>query len=262
MRLFLIAVLFLVGGACSLNEIPEGLLRPNERALIREAVDDVSRQDLRSLSKKMPPELTAKVEAVFPAMHRALPESPLELTALNTNVNLVGDDRLAQAVYQVKGRNGWALVEVAVQTSQGRTQLAALYIQPMQGEPKKMNFFRLGDASASGWAMLFAMAAAILVTIAAIIRIWRSGRFRHRWLWTLGSLVGFTTLKMNWSTSEFEFQLISFQVLSVSAFKQPVYAPWVLGVSIPAIALVALFYTGRRGEEDAGISGQHPPDER
>lgn len=247
--MFLMSILIILAGACSPSKVPESLLEPNEQSLIRGAIDDVSREDTTSLSKKIPPELSRKIEPAFPAMNRALPKPPLEITALNANVNLFGSDRLAEAVYQVKGRNGWALVEVAVQTSRGRTQLRALYIRPMQDEPKSMYAFRISDAGASGWAMLCAMAAAVLVTIAAIFRIWRSGYFARRWLWTLGSLVGFTTLRMNWSTSEFEFQLVSFQIFSISAFKQPIYAPWVLGVSFPVIALIALFYRSKKSED-------------
>ena len=37
--------------------------------------------------------------------------------------------------------------------------------------------------------MLTAMVLAIIVTIAALLRIWRSGRFSRRSLWTIGTIL-------------------------------------------------------------------------
>lgn len=242
-------LVFLVGGlaSCSPTKLAESVLTTQERAVIRGAIDDVARNDIADLQKRMAPELAPKVGEAMPAMTRALPPPPLEVSVTTANWTSDGATRQTHAVYQVKGKGGWALIDATTRTSGGRTQLTGLYVQATPSDPKQANEFSLSDAGAAGWTMLAAMVAALAVTIAALVRIWRSGRFRRRWLWTIGTLVGVTTLKMNWATGALGFQPISLQILSISAFKQPIFAPWILGVSVPAVALFALFYRGHGG---------------
>jgi hypothetical protein len=240
MRFIILAALLGFLSACSPGKVVETILTEQERALVRGAVNDVAKSDGDSLATKLRTDLAPQLRPLMPAMRQALPEPPLELSALHTTATVTGDSRLAEAVYQVRGRDGWALVEASIETAGGPPKLVGFYIEPTPGEPMSMNAFRLGGAGTAGLAMLAAMLAAVLVTIAGVMRIWRSGLFRHRWLWTLGALIGITTLSMNWSTGAVQFQPIAVQILSVSAVKQPVYAPWVLGVSIPVVALIAL----------------------
>jgi hypothetical protein len=240
----LVAILLTLLCACSPSKLVENALTPQERTTVQGAIDDLSRGDSASLAKKLPLELAPKIESAFGPMRQALPARPLELSLTNANWTTDGQTRSMKAVYQVKGASGWALVEASTVTAQGRTLLTGFYIQRTAGDPQQLNAFKLSSAGAGGLAMLAAMMAAVGITIAALIRIWRSGLFRHRWLWTIGALIGTTTLKMNWSTGAFDFQPISIQLFSASATKQPVFAPWVLGVSLPIIALIALFYRG------------------
>lgn len=250
MRHLLIAAFMLVA-SCSPSKFPESLLTNDERALVRGAVNDVSNGDVGRLSTKVEPDIAKQLGSEAPAMQRALPARPLQLTALNANVALTGGTRVANAVYQAKGRTGWALIEATIQTRDGQTRLAGLYVEKVQSEPKRLNEFRLMDAPAAGWPMLGAMIAAAATTLAALMRIWRSDLFVRRWLWTIGTLIGVSTLKMDWSTGAFAFQPVSFQIFSVSALKQPVYAPWVLGVSIPVVALIVLIKRRRREDVSA-----------
>lgn len=100
--------------------------------------------------------------------------------------------------------------------------------------------------------MLLAMIAAVAVTIVALVRIWRSGLFERRWLWTIGALIGITSLRMNWSTGVVSFQPLMIVLFSAGAFKQPIFAPWVLSVGLPVVAIIALL---RRSPEVRGGAG-------
>jgi hypothetical protein len=252
MRSLFIALFLIILTSCSPSKALESGLRPQERAVIRGAIDDIARGDAASLAKKTPPELTPKLQPAFGKMQQMLPSPPLEVTLTNANWTVGSADRSLHAVYEVHGRNGWALVEATAQTSGGRTLLTGIYIAPSAGNPRNLNGFSLAGADASRWTMLAAMLAAVAVTIAALVRIWRSGRFERPWLWTIGALIGITSLKMNWSTGQMSFQPISLQLFSASAMKQPIYAPWVMGVSVPLFAIIALF---RRRHERAEQPG-------
>jgi hypothetical protein len=129
--------------------------------------------------------------------------------------------------------------------------LAGLYVRRIAGEPRTLNRFTLQGAGAAKILMLFAMAAAVGVTLLALVRVWRSPLFDRRWLWTLGTFFGVMTLRLNWSTGHFYFQPISVQLFSASATKQPIYAPWILAVSVPLVALIALFRRRKGPADDA-----------
>jgi len=246
MRATLIAFLAIFVSTCSPSNVIEKGLTPPERAVIRGAIDDISRRDDESLTKKMVPELATKISPVLGQMQQLMPTPPLEVSLAKANWTIGGDTRNLDAIYQVHGKSGWAMVEATTQTSQGRTLLTGIYVKPTATDPRQLNSLSLAQAGAVQWAMLAAMVAAFAVTIAALVRIWRSGLFPRRWLWTIGAIIGLMTLRMNWSTGEFSFQPVSFQLFSVSVSKDPVHAPWMLGVSLPLFALIALLR--RRGK--------------
>jgi len=252
MRTMLVAMMLVVLAGCSPSKIVESSLQPGERSTIRGAINDISRRDNGSIVRRAHPELAGKIPAVMDQMHQLLPAPPLDVSLANATWSVGGNERDLKAVYQIHGRNGWALVEASTQTTQGRTLLTSIYVQPTADDPQKLSKFTLKGAGLGQWAMLAAMAAALAITVAALVRIWWSGRFQRRWLWSVGALIGLMTVSLNWSTGAWSFQPISFQLFSVSASKQPIYAPWILAVSLPLVALVALFR--RRG----AIEDTHP----
>ena len=150
MRYILIWLLAVPIAACTPSKLEKTALTPSERALVRGAVDDVARGDSTSLSNKVPPELAAKLAPVLGKMREQLPASPLELSFLNANWTLSGGGRSTDAVYSVKGKSGWALVEANTQTSNGRTMLTAIYIQRTPADPEKVNSFSLREARPAG----------------------------------------------------------------------------------------------------------------
>jgi len=257
MRLTFIALLLAFVPACSPSSAVDGLLTPQERRLIEGAIDDVGRGDGEALARKMQPALAQDAKSAVPTMRKYLPPPPRKLVIAAVNVRTLGADRAVRAIYQVEGRPGWAIAEAIVSNEGGTPKLAGLHIQQSATAPMEINKFRLTDAGFRQWSMLIALFAAAAITIAGLIRIWRSRTFRRRWLWTLGAVLGITTIRMNWTTGEMAFSPISFQILSVSAFKTPVFAPWVLGVSIPVVALIALFIRRRDVVPAAEASDNH-----
>ena len=259
MRLVLLIFLTAFVAACSPNKLEKTAMTPEERSLVRNALQDVTLNDTGKLAQKVPPELAPKLSQAMPAMRAALPEPPFDLSMANASWNMTGSVRRVHAIYELRGKNGWALVDTTMESSGGRTLLTGLYIQKTAGDPQRLSGFTLANAGPGGWVMLAAMAAAVALTIAALVKIWRSGMFRRRWLWTIGTLIGISIFRLNWTTGEWGFQLFYAQLFSVGAFKQPIYAPWILSVSIPVVAIVALFKRGYDEWEEPGLFPEEPP---
>lgn len=262
MRSIFIAAILIVLGGCSPSSLIEKGLTPQERGVIRGAIDDITRGDGASLAKKMPPELASRIQPAMPRMREALPSPPLQISLTGANGTGGQGKRELEAVYEVHGKTGWALVQASTETSAGNTLLTSIYVQRTAGDPMKLNGFSLADAGVAKYAMLAAMIAAVAVTITALLRIWRSDAFERRWLWTIGTLVGVMSLKLNWTTGQFFFQPISFQIFSAGAVKSPVYAPWVMSLALPLVAIIALFRKGKARVEAAGEEAREiPPSE-
>jgi len=243
----LLAICLFLLGSCSPSKVVENQLTPQERAVIRGAIDDIARGDTEALKRKMHPALAGKVLAAEPAMRRAMPAPPLQVSILNVFRSIGSHSRKVSALYQVHGRNGWATVRVQAHSQDGQTAVTAIYVQRIAGDPQTMNKFRLAGTGAAQWAVLIAAIAAFITTVAALVRIWRSGLFKKRWLWTIGALFGVMVVKVNWTTGALSFQPFYVQLFSASAFKYPVFAPWVISASLPVVALIALLR--KRGPE-------------
>ena len=240
MRTALLAfwMIFLV--SCSPNQLEETALTQQERSLARGAVNDVARGDVASFEKKLPSAMRGHAQVAVRQMQAEMPPPPYKLTFSNAQWTASGGTRTAQAFYIVEGKDRWRLADIMMQSSGGQLNLIGFHLGRFPSDPKVATAFSLADAKPAGWMMLVAMAAAFGTTIAALVRIWRSGLFSRRWLWTIGTVIGVASVKLNWTTGEWAFQPLSIQFFSVSALKQPIYMPWVLGASLPVVALIVL----------------------
>lgn len=73
----------------------------------------------------------------------------------------------------------------------------------------------------------------IIFTLISAIRT----PLKLKWIWIVGILFAFSKFKLDWSTGEFEFQPISFQLFGAGFSKYSLVAPWTLTFSIPTVAI-------------------------
>jgi hypothetical protein len=243
---FLIIVLAVLTAACSPQAMVYSAVNQEDRALAEGALRDLGSGKRIAFVNKLHPDARPQIEAVFSKMAAAYPGASAQPKLLQFTVRTQGNERQTVMQWGVENGRRNAVIDVTTYDDGKGDVITSFYVTPIDGPIQSFNSFKDGQAGAAGWAMIAAMAAALSATIAALVRIWRRP-FARRWLWTLGALVGVTALRLNWTTGEWSFQPIYFLFLSVAAVKTPVYAPWVLSVSLPLVALIALF---RRLPED------------
>lgn len=92
---------------------------------------------------------------------------------------------------------------------------------------------------------LFAFATFVLCLASPVVR------WRWRWLWALFVLAGALRVNLDWSTLEFNTQMVSFLAPPAGFYLFVVHGGWVLALSVP---LGALLYWARRFQwrQDAG----------
>ncbi len=106
----------------------------------------------------------------------------------------------------------------------------------MEAPLKEIHAFNLGGKPVINYVFLIlaiASAGFILFTLVVVIRT----PMKRKWLWVIVVLFGFVKFKLNWTTSEFDFNLLSFQLFGSGYFKASEVAPLILTFSLPVFAI-------------------------
>ena len=115
--------------------------------------------------------------------------------------------------------------------------------------------FALSDAGFGVILLLVFPLAALATSIAAIIRVWRSGLFMRRWLWTLGCLPGLSLLAIFWPSGRLSWQPFYVSLLP-AGFMQigPLPDSWRFTATLPILAIIVLLRRRRTVVEPAGAA--------
>jgi hypothetical protein len=142
--------------------------------------------------------------------------------------------------YELRTQRGWLAVSVATLDSASTWALVGFHVEPLVGELRAANEFRLAQRSAAQYLTLLATVACALFTLGTAIFLATRRQFPKRWRWVLASLVGVGTVSVNWTTGEVASRLFFVQLFGASAVRPSEFAPWILSFSFPIGAIVAL----------------------
>ena len=246
MRHVVALLLLSILGACTQAGLLEKMSSPEDRALSIQTLNEVEEGDVGALSMRVPEEVRPQLSTAVPQMRAALPSpgrAQKTLVDARFAVRAMGGQthREAYLAYELRGANKYALAQLTIVRVGGKALVRDLAVHRIDKPAAELSAFTFKNTSWLHYAVLLIAMLALVATVAAVIKIWRSGSFRRRWLWTLGAVLGLSKLTLNWRSGEFEFSPLFFQLFSVSAIKPGLLAPWLVSVSIPAVALYVLF---------------------
>jgi hypothetical protein len=87
----------------------------------------------------------------------------------------------------------------------------------------------------------------IIFTLIAIIKT----PLKRKWLWIIAVLFAIAKFKLNWTTGDFDFRLLHFQLLGAGFHKSGLVAPWFLSFSIPVFAIAFWIKKYQKDKEKA-----------
>jgi len=238
---------------CSQRQLLEQMTTPEDRALAIETIKQIHTSDLGGLESKVPPEIRGQVRTALPNMRAALPPARRRYARLvdaGRHELVAGQERISRIYlgYEISGGGQYALARMTIVRRGSSAVIEEMQVQRLDGSVDSLTSFSLQGKSARHYAVLALASLAVAATIAALIRVWRSGRFGWRWLWTLGCIVGFMRFSVDWSTGVLSFAPLYISLFSASAFKMAL-GPWVISFSIPALAIYVL--VAKRGSRAA-----------
>jgi len=238
-----IASLFLSG--CDQQELIRKMTPTEDYILARAFVAQVVAGDMASAEKSLSPEI--KADEVLKGL-----ESLTELFKHGEikSFEVVGlffragfgnkqSGKSTQLTVQMELSTGW-FVGTVVTTIEGETRkIASANFESIPDSLEKLNALNLLQRPL--WAQLFLLivVAVPVFTLYVLVLCIRT-KLTRKWPWILFILLGVTTLRLNWSTGEMGFQLVSMQLLGGSFFRSGLVGPWVFGVSFPLGAVLFL----------------------
>jgi hypothetical protein len=145
--------------------------------------------------------------------------------------------------YQIQFEKCWLVVTVDVETRDDEQAIANLRVNKLDVPLEEQNVLSFAGLKLGQYVFFGVGCAILLVTLIAAITCLVS-RGSRKTLWILLILVGFGSVRMNWTTGERRYDFLTLQFPSVHVSQPNPYAPWT--VSLGAPLGVALFMLHRR----------------
>lgn len=244
MRHAILILMMLVGlSACSTEDWNEKLSTPEERALSLQALKAIQAGNFGSLDAMSRPELREEITPeIFDQVHGMIPPGEPKLQTVNAQSNTVDGvtTTLKSFNYEMGSGYRWAMVQMTLQTSPGKTTLAGFRAYPMAQSPVAAEAFTFEGKGALHYFWLLAMAAALVTTITGIVMVIRTPDVRRKWLWVIGCLFSFVTFSLNWTTGAIGITPFHFLLLGAGGMQAGPFAPWTFHFAIPVVAVVFL----------------------
>jgi hypothetical protein len=254
MRKFLAALLLCLA-ACSQKGWMDKLASPDEQHLAITTAEQFRAGEIDKIAEKsaasLKGDLPKGVAVVRPILART--QGPFEIETVNVSESNRGPVRKTLTLQTGSGSN-WAVIELVFDRIDGSMQLVGCHALPASSDPSKLNDFRLSQRGVLGYLWLFAMVICISICVTAVALVWRSPWLKRRWLWTLGSLIGFGSFALNWSTGAWGIKILNVSLLGASGTRSSPYAPWIFTFAIPVVAVAVIVRWLRRERfEERGV---------
>nr|WP_199039010.1 hypothetical protein [Dyella sp. ASV24] len=207
--------------------------------IARSVLDQVRKGDMEPVKAKLDDALRQdpSVEAKLKELTGYFPSgTPRAVKLVGTNTVAVNGARRYDLTYEYEFADGWVLGNVVLAGEGDAVRVEGMHVRRMTQSLEQQNAFTLSGKGPVHWVVLLACIAIPATCIYAFVLCLRTPITRRKWLWAVGTLLGFATLRFNWTTGSFDFQLLSFQLFGASGFSSP-YGPMIMGMSLPLGAI-------------------------
>ncbi|XMB87059.1 hypothetical protein RJG79_04480 [Mycoplasmatota bacterium WC44] len=156
----------------------------------------------------------------------------------NTKANLTGQkSQYHSLVYELELNNRWVLYDIIIAVENNEYKIMNLHFNEVPKSMKSVNEFSLITAKPIHYIMLSLLISVLVFTLYTAAKC--VGECKHRKLiWVIFILLGMIKLKFNWTTSEFDFKLLSIYIPTGTILKQSDYSPLFVIVHLPVGAIL------------------------
>lgn len=239
---WIMAFACLAVGACSQQAMLDKFAPHPQSELAKQVLDELRAKQFDQVkasfddSLLQSPDIDSKLQEVagyFPT--GALVSAKL----VGTNTFTSPSQTTYNLTYEYQFADGWALGNVHLNKRGDVTRVDGVHVQRLAQSLEQQNTFTLAGKDAIHWIVVLFAGAIALFCLYAFVRCLRTPIAKRKWLWAISTLLGIGTLRFQWNTGAFDFQLLSLQLFGASASSQG-YSPWIVGLSLPLGAICFL----------------------
>lgn len=237
----LVVALLLTG--CNPSELVRKISNPEKVKVAEDYFARLKNGELEKLAEEVDDSLKSnQLPDQLKAMRALMPTEPITSTELvgyqwHTTHSLGGERESTYSVtHQIRHGDKWLLAFIGWREKDGVRRITAFRVVPMEKSLQETHAFSLWDTDLVRAAFLAGAVAVVVFILVTLVACIRTRISRHKWLWIVFILFGFTQVSINWTTGVVSFSPIAIQLLGVSAFAQP-FSAWIISISLPAGAI-------------------------
>lgn len=254
----LVAACFLAFAGCSQAALMKRFAPPEDEANARKYVDllrqgkfdEIVHDSDSSLVDSNIQDTLARMAAIIPA------EDPKSIKVVGAHVFHGSEFSRTNITLEYEFPSKWVLVDVTTQKKDSSFSIVGFHVNPIADSLENLNKFTFVGKGGVQYSVLTMAVFTTLFSLYAFVMCLRTKNVKRKWLWAIFILVGVGKLAVNWTTGEWGFQTLAFQIPCGTASAQ-LYGPWMIAVSLPLGAIV--FLVRRQGNESNQASTLTPP---
>ena len=182
-------------------------------------------------------ETRGKVEAVmafFPD------EEPVDIVVVGSNTQTTPNSWSAKLTFQYEFPETFMLAVVQLLKEDDKIWVSGVNVQLLEASLQEMNAFRISGRGVPGYVFLALAVGIPVLIIWAFILCMRTPIPKRKWAWGIFVLFGFGSVSVNWTTGDFGYSLLSWQLLGSGFEMAGPYAPVIISIGFPFGAIVFL----------------------
>jgi hypothetical protein len=239
MRLWLATV-----STLALADLSNSALVPKEEAAFAKNYSQkIQTKDFAYVKSMLDPSLSSQTsEQDLLKIANYFPSGKLLSTELiGSQVNTFNSVWQGNFSYEYHFENGWALANVVLRRNENKLIVVGFHVYQTKASQKELNKFTLQGKSILQYTILAGSTLIPLFILASLIACVKTPIPKKKWLWIIFILGGIGTISTNWTTGEYGFKIVQYQLFGSAAVAASEYSPWVITAGFPLGAIIFWF---------------------
>lgn len=172
------------------------------------------------------------------------PQGNLLTTELiGSQVNTVnGSTWQGNFTFEQHFESGWGVANVAMQRiDNNKLTVIGFNVYRTKASQKIINQFSLIGKTWLHYLILIGAIAVSIFILITLIAVMKTPIKKRKWLWIIFILGGVGAVSINWTTGEYTFNVLNYQLFGTGIFAASDYAPWVITTGFPLGAILFWF---------------------
>jgi hypothetical protein len=233
---------------------------PDDEVLAVRYAELLRQRRFEEIEEHLDPDIkNGEIRDTLGGMSQMFPtREPASMKTVDMSIIRTGDSSItsitveyefAPATMTTSGRadllpRSWLLAQVVTRTRDGVKTIGGLHVMPISKPVEVSNEFTLLDKGSSQYAGLgLAIVISVFSLYVAVLCV-QTKMGKTKWIWLIPIVVGACRLTVNWTTGQWSFSPLTFQVPPVMMFCTP-YGPWLVHITAPLGAFAFLLLRKR-----------------